>query len=142
MQRDRVVNGWPVGGFSASDVNARTINVNVVNVTQLTRIDAGRGGWHGKKHCHGGHCLKRHGHPPKMLRYCASCGLLDQHVATRMSHGELCGEAANVIGNAAKGPSSNVGNMARSIGGIASCSFGVAKCVVGAVAALFGKESF
>lgn len=53
--------------------------------------------------------------PPKLSRFCASGGLLDQDVAARMSSGEMCFEAAKVTGYAARGLASSVRGMAKGV---------------------------
>jgi len=119
-------------GFTADDVNARTINVNVANITQVVRSNRQAEGWHG-----GGHKqVKKHvEHPPRLLRHCASFGLLDSHVSYGMSDAERCVEASKVIGYAARGLGRNVGNMAKSAVDASIC---FAKGAIGIVEAIFG----
>lgn len=104
-------------------VKANTVNVtNVTNVTHVTNVSSPSGWWggHGKSHRHGGGKGKRRDErPPKLTRFCASCGLLDRNVVAKMDEGEMFGEAAKVCGYAAR-------NLAREtkeiVCGLAGCA--------------------
>lgn len=91
-------------------VNANTYNTNITNITNVTQV-TGIGGhkMHGRKR---GRCGERGERPPKLTRFCASCGLLDQDVVGRMSDDELMGESAKVVGYAAKGLADDLGSIA------------------------------
>lgn len=96
---------------------ARTFNYNVTNVTNVSIS-------HHSKHGHGGFWKKRNrkarnwgGRKPKLFRFCASAGLLDSDKVARMSNGEVCKEAANVVRYGARGIASCAGRMARSVAG-------------------------
>ena len=79
---------------------------------------------HGRKHA------KRHAdRPPKLQRFCATCGLMDYNVAARMDSAELCVEAAKVVGYNAKG-------LARDLGNIGKSAFECAEGVLGCATAL------
>jgi len=118
-------------------MNANTININVTNISNRFRVDhtGSKRKFQGSQR----HFAVRSDRPPRLLRYCSTCGLLDQGVVAGMSNGERCVESARVIGYAAKGLCSDVGSMA---GNVVSAGFGIAKGTVGLVAALFGKNIF
>lgn len=89
-------------------------NTYVTNVTNITNVVAHphfNGGKHHFKHCHREH--ERTEKPPKLARFCASGGLLDQDVAMRMSGGELFSGIAAVGGYAARGVVKHTGNIIR-----------------------------
>ena len=131
MRRNR--NGYGGGytpgrwGFQGS-MNAQTINItNVTNVSQI--VSAGHGGesFHGRKHKHGrgersdGAASNRN---PRLLRFCASGGLLDRDVAESMSNRELCDGFVEVgsyavkgLGRTAKKWAGNMGHHARGLFG-------------------------
>ena len=50
---------------------------------------------HGDRYRHGGRRSER---PPKLYRFIASAGLLDQNVAARMSGGQMCDETIRAYG--------------------------------------------
>lgn len=89
-------------------------NTYVTNVTNITNVVAHphfNGGKHHFKHCHRKH--ERTEKPPKLARFCASGGLLDQDVAMRMSGGEIFSGIAAVGGYAARGVVKHAGNIIR-----------------------------
>jgi len=119
-------------------VNANTINMtnNVTNVTNVTQIAQVSGnGWNKKRLRSGnGYCGKRE-RKPRLLRFCASGGLLDQDVAERMSGREMCDGFVEVGSYAAKGLGRTMGKLADDMGrhaksfsnnllGILECLFG------------------
>lgn len=79
---------------------------------------------------------ERERRPPKLQRFCATGGLLDYNVAARMSKGELCEEAVNVIGHNAKGLARDLfdigGGLCRTVGCVAVGLFGVVEAFVDA----------
>ena len=91
--------------LSQSCINASTVNItNVTNVTQV--VQAGCCVGSAKRHKHerrGEGDDGRRERRPKLLRYCASGGILDRDVAESMSNGELCDGFADVGSYAAKG---------------------------------------
>ena len=89
------------------------------------------GGGPRKRNEHGkGFENRRKNRPPKLFRFCASGGLLDQDVAARMSRGEMMKEAGHCIGYAVKGLGTSVGNMASSIArGTGQMATGICKLV-------------
>lgn len=112
------------GDRYATFVNANTVN-QVTNVTSVTKVvgssDGNTSYWHDRQHKREDHG-RRHGNrkgnrPPKLARFCGSCGILDYNVASKMDRGELCEESAKVVGYAAKGFATSVGRSASRIGG-------------------------
>lgn len=100
------------GSWDPEEEDAHATYVtNVTNVTNVKVTNVNTGGvavpykWHGQsgRRRHKREDWHREERKPKLLRYCASCGLLDQHVVARMSHEEACLESMNVLGYAAKG---------------------------------------
>lgn len=77
---------------------------------------------------------------PRLYRYCASCGMRDQHVIAGMSNGERCLESAKLIGYCAHGLGSNIDGMVRGVGRVATGIGGVVVGMAGVVGALFGKD--
>lgn len=128
-------------GYGKSSYKFYT-NCNVTNVTNVTHVTnvtlaRGRGGSAWGKNGRHGFGKMRHGRPPKLLRFFASCGLLDSGVAARMSDGEMCGEAAKVVSYASRGLCQTAGDFVTQA---SSCVYGLAKCagqVVGAVWSVF-----
>ena len=110
-------------------VNTGTINIT--NITNITNVSC-----YGRPHRHHANHrnANKHGQkPPKLLRYCSTCGLLDQDVVANMSSGEMCDEAINVMGYGVRGLASCAGNVTRSVGGLLKGILDVAVCCVGAM---------
>jgi len=83
--------------------NKRRFNtINITNITNITQVVAGHGHRPAGKR-RGDIGERRTERPPKLLRFCGSCGVMDQDVASRMSSSELCDESVKVIGYASKG---------------------------------------
>lgn len=113
---------------------------NITNVTNVAQVHVdGEGAWKPRKRKHG---HKHHGHferrerPPKLFRFCSSCGILDRDVASNMSEGMMCQEAVNVIGYSARGladctstfarnASHHLGEAAEGLWGVVSGIFGL-----------------
>ena len=95
-------------------------SINITNVTNITNVAVFRG------YGHQGKSKRRHGHrevnrkekPPKLFRYGASCGMLDQDVVANMSNEELCCESVKALGYSARGFGSCVCGIAREVGGV------------------------
>ena len=124
------------GDRHATFVNANTVNY-VTNVTSVTNVVGapqpyGRDRPH-KHYGHRGRNEQKHGErPPKLARFCGSCGMIDYDVASNMSSGELCDESAKVVGYAARGFAKSVCRSARRIGG-GTCQIVTGLCnIVGA----------
>ena len=79
---------------------------------------------------------ERERRPPKLQRFCATGGLLDYDVAAKMSEGELCEEAVNVISHNARGLAHDLsdigGGLCKAAGCIAGGLFGVIEAFVDA----------
>ena len=94
-----------------------TYVTNVTNIVNCSRVDSGHGKWrsHGRKR----HGKRRggdgHGKPPKLFRFCASCGIMDQDVAYGMSDGEMLDGAVDVVKYSAHGLSRCAGRFARGV---------------------------
>jgi hypothetical protein len=129
------------GVYAGENANINITNVtNVTHVTHVTKASFG----------HPGSCFGRRRkargnpkaidspqeRPPKLQRFCASGGLLDYDVAARMGEGELCEEAAKVIGHNARGLARDVsdigGGLCRAAGCVAGGLFGVLEAFVNA----------
>ena len=63
---------------------------------------------------------ERERRPPKLQRFCATGGLLDYDVAAKMSEGELCEEAVNVISHNARGLAHDLSDIG---GGLCKAAF-------------------
>ena len=126
-----------VGGRYATVIRANTINnyvTNVTNVTNVTRVThvynaasiSGYGGHlhHNKRKHAYGNGGRREERGPKLLRYCASCGVLDQNVASRMSSSELCDESAKVVRHSAKHLAHDASEC---VGGLVGCVCGLTR---------------
>ena len=111
-----------------------TNNLNVNNVTNVAYLPG---------YCHHGKYKRnrrnswgrREERPPKLFRYSASCGLLDQDVVARMSNEELLLGSAENMGYVARGFGSSVGRIANDVGMIGS---GLLKIFTSIGDALFG----
>lgn len=113
---------------------ANNSSVNITNITNITRVSnfmvSGHSGMLRKRRPKKERRLvlpsERERRPPKLQRFCATGGLLDYDVAARMGEGELCEEAAKVIGHNARGLARDVseigGGLCRAVG-----------CVVGGI---------
>lgn len=101
--------------------------VNITNVHTHVHVYGHHENHHGNRH--GGGWKKRE-RKPRLLRFCASGGLLDQNVVSRMSSERLMAESADVIGYAADGMCKSACNMARGVGGIIDGAF-QAICLIG-----------
>ena len=91
---------------------------NITNVTNVTNVHVdGGGAWKHRKHEHKrrDRPSERRECPPKLFRFCSSCGILDQDVAWKMSDSQMCQEAANVIGYSARGLTDCVCQGAREV---------------------------
>lgn len=62
---------------------------------------------------------ERRERPPKLTRYCVSCGLMDRHLVSRMSESELMDESAKVVAYGAKGLCNGVCDVAGGVVGLA-----------------------
>lgn len=103
--------------------------VNVTNISASTRYQEYRHAHkHGKK--------RRKERPPKLFRYSASCGLLDQNVVSKMSNEELLLGSAENMGYAARGFCSSVG---RAADGVCEMGDGLLKIIFAIADALFGR---
>lgn len=112
---------------------------NVTNITNVTQVSSHVNGYGKPRRKHGnGHGFGdgRSDRPPKLFRYCASCGLLDQDVASRMSTGKMCEESVKALAYTARGVSSSVGGMARGFGRMGQGVAGMAKGIFGFIGAL------
>jgi hypothetical protein len=98
---------------------ANNSNVNITNVTNITKVSnfivSGHSGMPRKRRPKKERRLvlpsEREKRPPKLQRFCATGGLLDYDVASRMSEGELCEEAVNVISHNARGLARDVSDI-------------------------------
>lgn len=142
MRNRRHNSGFGTGVHSyANNSSVNIINVtnitNVTNVTKATKVSAGYGYPARRRR------QKRRDRltlpskkAPKLQRFCASGGLLDYDVAARMGEGELCEEAAKVIGYNAKGLARDVsdigGGLCKAAGCVAGGLFGVLEAFVNA----------
>ena len=71
------------------------------------------------RHGHGQEQDRRNERKPKLLRYCASCGMVDQNVVAKMDRNTIGAEAVNVMAYGARGLASDARVMARGAGKIA-----------------------
>ena len=109
--------------LSQSCINASTVNItNVTNVAQVVNC-GGRPKWHKHKRRDEGYNGK-HDRKPKLLRYCASGGIIDHDVAEDMSNGELCDGFVEVGSYAAKGLKRTASKWAGDMGHHARGFFG------------------
>ena len=129
---------------TAGDIN----NTFVTNVTNV-RVTKGYGAANAHKRPHRArkHFGEKRKRPPKLFRYCASCGILDGDVVHGMSSGQLCDESVKVMGYAAKGIASNIHGMAHdtcdivhAAGKLAVCTGGLALGLGKIVYAFFAKD--
>ena len=112
--------------------NSGTINItNVTNVTHVTSVTQVN---------HVGHkrCRERNkgsglGRPPKLWRFCASCGILDNDRLHGMSNGAIMHESAKAAGYAARKLGHNLSEMGS---GVCQIVEGVAKGVASIVGAV------
>lgn len=111
----------------ANNVNITNVN-NITNVTQISTYVNGYGRTRGKRGKRMGKGDGRNDRPPKLFRYCASCGILDQDVASSMSTGRMCDESVKSLSYTAKGLSSSIGGMAK---GVSRMGNGVAEMAMG-----------
>lgn len=93
-------------GYSYPGVYAPGANIHVTNtyVTNVTHVNVGGGGHHKPRGGYGGSGKRGgfHERPPKLYRYCMSCGLLDSGVAAKMSSGQMCDETIKAAGYATR----------------------------------------
>lgn len=141
------IDRYDLGRFSMSSVRnsirANVVNIgkvtNVTNVTNVTSVSNTQvasvsGGWTSgrrKRRSERRESGDRE-RKPKMLRYCASGGLLDSHVVSRMSRGEMCEGAVDVMRYGANGLASSAKGIAGGIGMIAEGIFGFFGSVIDA----------
>ena len=127
---------------------ANNSNVNITNITNITKVSnfmvSGISEMQGRPTKIGRHKKgrspalpsERERRTPKLQRFCATGGLLDYDVAARMSEGELCKEAVNVIGHNARGLARDVsdigGGLCRAAGCVVGGLFGVLEAFVDA----------
>lgn len=110
----RKINGY---GRDLNYIYADAVNVTNVtnNVTQVSHVSGCSPRKFGKrKRRHGG--KGKNDRNPKLLRYCASGGLLDQDVAYGMSDKELCDGFVNVGAYAVRGFASTADAWTRDVG--------------------------
>lgn len=117
-------------------VASSTINANTINVTNVTNVTSVTTGWHGsagRKRLR----MNRSGseRKPKLYRFCASGGLLDQDVASGMTDRELCDGFVDVGSYAMKGIGRTAGRLADDLGRHAK---GFADNLVDLIGCLFG----
>ena len=124
--------------------NYGIINNKLVNVTNdyvtRSRADAYKRPHRAKKSFGG---KKRH--PPKLFRYCASCGILDGDVVYGMSNGEMCDESVKVIKYASGELVDSIGRIgndacevAGNLCGFASNMYDASKCLCKSFSKLLG----
>ena len=105
-------NGYAIA--KARDVNITNVT-NVTNVTEVTNVMQVNGhNWERKPRRHDGY--KKRDRPPKLYRFCASGGLLDQDVVASMDTGKLASEAVKVTGYMAKKVGASAMDIGRDIG--------------------------
>ena len=113
---------------------AHTVNItNVTNITTVTHSHShshgSHGHGHGRKHVH----HDRHDRPPKLTRFCATCGLLDYDKASRMSDGQMLDESANVVAYGCRGLAHSTGKIASNLGVAAKSLCGIAVAIGSAI---------
>lgn len=105
------------GRHGVSSYYARTININnttnITNITQVTHTHGSHSG--GRKGHHSGKKNSGLGKPPKLWRYCLSCGLFDGDKVYRMSNTSICHEGAKVMGYSARMLGHSVSNIGASV---------------------------
>ena len=127
------------GGYNGvSAYNARTINItnvtNVTNVTCVTKIShVNHSGQWGHQRHHSRSKGPELGRPPKLWRFCASCGLVDSDRLRGMSNGAIMHESAKAAGYATKKLGNNLSEMGS---GVCQIVEGLAKGVVSIVGAV------
>lgn len=97
--------------YVAGDVNI----VNITNVTNVTNVSYARPPRIQHQHAWGGSKREK---PPKLLRFCASGGLLDYDVAYRMNEGEMLSEASKLAAYGFKGMASSLRGVGNGIIGM------------------------
>lgn len=95
-------------------INQVTVN-NVTNITSVGGIPSERVHQPWRKHHK--HRHKQSERKPELLRYCQSCGILDQHKVAHMSNGQLAEGAVDVIRYSSKKMCSHVEGAAKGFGG-------------------------
>lgn len=122
-----------------------TVN-NITNVTNVTNVVRAHGYTpHGKwrrdnqpkREKHESRGKLRHEHKPKLLRFCQSCGMLDQDKVMRMSDGQLARELSCVADYANKrtmndirGIGHGLAKIGRGVCGMVSSAFGMVSSVL------------
>ena len=123
----------------ATAVKAHTVTINnvtnVTNVTSFTNVSA-YGSHVNRKHRRD-HKDKGYGRPPKLMRFYASSGLLDQDVVSKMGEGEVLDETVKAVGYGVKRMSAdlahNVGDVGRNLAGAAGSAIGFVGCIAGLI---------
>ena len=106
---------------TAGDINNNFVtNVTNVRVTKGYGTDANKRPHRARKHLGG-----KKKRPPKLFRYCASCGILDGDVVYGMSNGEMCDESVKVIKYASGELVDSIGRIGNDVCGVAGnlCGF-------------------
>lgn len=106
----RFTQGGALGPYVAGDVNI----VNITNVTNVTNVSYTRQPRIQRRQWERGRREDR----PRLLRFCASGGLLDRDVAYGMDEGEMMTEASKLASHGFKGMASSLRGVGNGIIGM------------------------
>lgn len=118
--------------YHASGITINETNNNITNITQVSGFPNGGGGRGRKRHRHGG---DRGDGKPELYRFFASCGMLDQHKAARMSDSDLIGNALEIERYAGRRMKRHAENA---VDAVAQICGSLAECAAGVLSGLFG----
>lgn len=125
-------------GYAAYAINYGVVNyTNYIQTTNVTNVTFAPGDQRSRRSRHARRNPQERERKPELLRFCGSCGILDQDKAMRMSDEEFVDGLIDVGRYASMDATRNIGTICSGLGSIGSGVVGAVRCLVGAARSIF-----
>lgn len=126
------------GNGYAYAINYGVVNyTNYIQTTNVTNVAIASAGHAPRRRKHARRNQQGYERKPELLRFCGSCGILDQDKVMRMSDEEFVDGLVDVGRYASMDATRNIGTICSGLGSIGNGVVGAVRCLVGAARSIF-----